>query len=120
MAQLPYLETPYVAELSFFKKIENVGGELEKEKFADERIKSPFFFLLEIRELENSGELAVSFYDKEGKRVKRKVFSFGEDGQYYEYILFFDSVAGLTAGKYRYTIFLNDRLIYGAFFDITE
>jgi hypothetical protein len=74
---------------------------------------------LEIKELENSGELRVNFYDKEGKRVNRKTFPFGEDGQYYEYILFFDRVENLSPGKYRYTLFLNDRLIYEDLIDIS-
>lgn len=112
MAQLPYLEYPHVAKIGFFKKIENLDDRLKKEAFKDDRIRSPFFFLLEVKDIENSGELAVSFYDKDGKRAARKVFAFGEDGQYYEYILFFDQVENLPPGKYHLTVFLNDKLIY--------
>ena len=73
---------------------------------------SPFYFLLEIKEIENSGELTVNFYDKDGKRVQQKTFVFGAAGQYYEYILFFDKVENLAPGKYRCAVFLNNTLIY--------
>jgi hypothetical protein len=120
MSQLPYLELPYVAKIEFYKNVENRNGKLEKTGFKDGRITSPFHFLLEIKELENSGELAVIFYDKEGERVSRKAFGFGEDGQYYEYILFFDKVENLSPGKYRYTVFLNNKLIYENHIDISN
>lgn len=120
MSQLPYLEYPYVAKIEFYKKVENRDGKLEKTGFKEGRITSPFYFILEVKELENSGELALNFYDKEEKRVSRKAFGFGEDGQYYEYILFFDRVENLTPGKYRYTVFLNDTLIYESHIDINN
>ncbi len=119
IAQLPYLEYPYVAKIGFYYKVENINGRLKKETFKDDRIRSPFFFLLEVKDIENSGELAVSFYDKDGKRAARKVFAFGEEGQYYEYILFFDQVENLPAGKYHMTVFLNDKLIYEDHIDVS-
>ncbi len=39
-------------------------------------------------------------------------FQFGEDGKYYEYIIFTDKVSEFQAGKYRYIIFINKTLIY--------
>lgn len=120
MAQLPYLEHPYVAKIEFYENVENRDGKLEKTGFKKGRIISPFYFVLEVKELENSGELAVNFYDKEGKRVNRKAFGFGEDGQYYEYILFFDKVENLAPGNYRYAVFLNNKLIYENRIDISK
>ncbi|MFC2155483.1 hypothetical protein ACFLRB_03200 [Acidobacteriota bacterium] len=120
MAQLPYLEYPHVAKIGFYKKIENRDGKLKKEAFNEDKIRSPFFFLLEVKDIENSGELAVKFYDKDGKRAARKVFAFGEEGQYYEYILFFDYVENLPAGTYHMTIFLNGKLIYEDHIEVNE
>jgi len=120
MAQLPYLEYPHVAKIGFYKKVENIDGKLKKEAFKGDIVCSPFFFLLEVKEIENSGELAISFYDKDGKRTARKVFAFGEEGQYYEYILFFDYVENLPAGTYHMTIFLNDKLIYEDHIEVSE
>jgi hypothetical protein len=115
MEQLPLLSYPYVSEVEFLKEVKNINGKAKKTPFDHDRITSPFHFFLKIKEIENNGTLAVVFYedaDKTGKKVAEKTFFFGEPGKYYEYIIFFDQVEGLTPGKYRCVVFLNQHLIY--------
>ena len=38
-------------------------------------------------------------------------FSFGEEGRYFEYIIFIDRMNNLKPGKYRYGVFLNNLLL---------
>lgn len=119
-AQLPFLDYPYAAQIGFYQEVKNNAGKLEKERFKDNRVTSPFYFVLEVKDVENSGKLTVNFYDKDGNRAARNEFSYGEDGQYYEYILFFDKVESLKSGEYRYAIFLKDKLIYEDHITISE
>jgi hypothetical protein len=115
VAQLPVLSHPYVAEVEFLKEVTNVNGKAKKQQFDNNRITSPFYFFLKVKEIENNGTLAMIFYEdskKSSKKVAEKTFLFGESGKYYEYIMFFDQVEGLTPGKYRYVIFLNQHLLY--------
>ncbi len=119
-AQLPLINYPYVAEFEFYQHIENVNGKLKKTGFEGGQVISPFYFLLKVKEIENSGKMTVLFYDSEGSNAARRAFAFGEQGQYYEYILFFDRIDGLAPGKYRCAIFLNDSLIYEDYCNIGQ
>ena len=101
-----------MSEIEFFEDISNLQGKLKKTKFKKGFIFSPFYFLLKIKELEDSGSVRVCFYKKNSQKVTEKKFPFGTDGQYYEYVLFFDQIKDLGPGKYRYAIFLNYRLIF--------
>jgi hypothetical protein len=73
---------------------------------------------LKLSEIEDNGSVKIVFYengeksDKRKKKVVEKEFEYGQAGKYYEYILFFDKVEGLEAGKYRYAIFCKGRLVY--------
>ncbi len=113
--QLPLLSAPYVSEVEFLKEVRNANGKAKKKYFEEGRVTSPFYFFLKVKEIENDGVLRMVFYespDKSQKQVVEKVFQFGKAGKYYEYILFFDRVEGLSFGDYRYAVFLNQRLIY--------
>jgi len=115
-AYLPRVEYPYVAEMEFLKEVKNVNGKAKKKHFKEDRITSPFYFLLKLKELENEGVIAVCFYGGEGKgsnvKIVEKTFQFGKPGKYYEYVIFFDRVEVSRPGKYRYAVFYNGRLIY--------
>lgn len=117
---LPFIDYPYAAGFEFYQRIENVAGKLEKTEFEDDKITSPFYFLLEVKEIENSGTMTVLFYDSSGKKVAQRAFHFGEQGQYYEYILFFDKIDGLPPGNYRFTVFYNASLLYEDRFTIAR
>ncbi|MCP5049481.1 MAG: hypothetical protein GY940_20085 [bacterium] len=116
MAQLPAIEYPYVAEIEFLKEVKNIDGKAKKKRFKQNRITSPFYFFLKIKEIENNGTVRVAFYGtgntSDNTLAAEKQFNFGQPGKYYEHIIFFDQVKGLKEGKYRYAIFYNDRLIY--------
>jgi len=121
--QLPLLSHPYVSEVKFLKEVKNVNGKAKKTPFDHDRLTSPFYFFLKIKEIENNGTLAVVFYENAettGKKVAEKTFFFGEPGKYYEYIIFFDQVEGLSPGKYRCVVFLNQHLIYECQLSINE
>lgn len=47
------------------------------------------------------------------------MFDFGEEGKYYEYILFVDKIKNLSPGSYRYGIFLNEDLMLAESFKVT-
>ena len=113
--QLPLMSYPYVSHVEFLKKVKNENGKAKKERFNNDRIVSPFYFFLKIREIENNGTLVMVFYedsDKSNQKVVDKTFHFGEEGKYYEYIIFFDQVRELSPGSYRYVVFFNQHLIY--------
>jgi hypothetical protein len=119
--QLPAIEYPYMAEIEFLKEVKNVNGKARKKRFKQDRVIGSFYFYLKIKEIENSGTVKVYFYSSrnqgkgqklsESKEVEKK-FRFGQTGKYYEYIIFFDRVEGLKAGKHQYAIFINDTLLY--------
>lgn len=114
-SQLPVMTAPYVAEMDFFKEVKNVGGKAERERFKDNRITNPFYFYLKINDMENDGRVRVVFYkvrNKETAIIAEKHFRFGKPGKYYEYIIFFDRIDSAEAGKHRYAVFVNDRLLY--------
>ncbi|MCP5102355.1 MAG: hypothetical protein GY950_03200 [bacterium] len=120
---LPQVSYPYVAEMNFFKEVKNVNGKAKKKRFKDDRVTSPFYFLLKIKEIENSGTVTVRFYESlktTGRRAAERSFQFGKPGKYYEYVMFFDRVEELSPGRYRYTIFYNGRLLYDDFLDIAK
>jgi hypothetical protein len=125
--QLPVIEHPYVSEMEFLKEVKNVNGKAKKKRFKQERVTSPFYFLLKIKEIENSGEVTVVFYsnttaEKENEQAKNDVppmqkavekrFNYGQPGKYYEYIIFFDRVDSLQPGTHRYAVFINGHLLY--------
>lgn len=117
VAQLPMVNYPFVSEVEFLKEVRNVNGKAKKKQFKNDRITSPFYIFIKIREIEDSGTLAIRFYGKgdgesEGTRMEERTFQFGEDGKYYEYIIFFDRIEGLSAGAYRYAIFFRGKLLY--------
>jgi hypothetical protein len=69
--------------------------------------------------MEDSGTVQIRFYPATQNKEKaepvklvEKEFYFGQSGKYYEYIIFFDQVEGLSPGSYRYAIFCNNKLIY--------
>lgn len=114
---LPVVSYPYISNVEFLKEVRNVDGKPRKKKFKNNRIISPFYFFIKIKDIENSGELRVVFYEKpdeKGKEAKavEKHFQCGEEGKYYEYIIFFDTIEGLSAGVHTYAFFFNDKLIY--------
>ena len=115
-AYLPRVEYPYVAEMEFLKEVKNVNGKAKKKHFKEDRITSPFYFFLKVKEIENDGTVTVCFYGGEGKgsnvKIVEKTFQFGKPGKYYEYVIFFDRVEVPRPGKYRYAVFYNGRLIY--------
>jgi len=130
---LPQVSYPYVAEMDFLKEVKNVDGKAKKKRFKDDRVTAPFYFLLKVKEIENSGTIAVRFYETVetgqvsdaakpegvmGRQVQERVFQFGQPGKYYEYIIFFDRVEGFSPGKYRYGVFYNDKLIYENYLDV--
>lgn len=136
---LPQVSYPYVAEMDFLKEVKNVNGKAKKKRFKDNRITAPFYFLLKVKEMENSGAIAVRFYETietgqagqtgqageavkpegvMGRQVQEKMFEFGQPGKYYEYIIFFDRVEGFSPGKYRYGVFYNNKLIYENYLDV--
>jgi hypothetical protein len=131
---LPQISYPYVAEMEFLKEVKNVNGKAKKKKFKDDSIYSPFYFLLKIKEIENTGTITVRFYESKsnkntktvkknerfGKWVTEKSFQFGKPGKYYEYVIFFDRVEDLAPGRYRYSVFYNDTLIYEDYIEIKE
>jgi hypothetical protein len=125
--QLPLLSSPYVSEVEFLKEVINDNGKAKKKRFDNDRITSPFYFFLKVKEIENNGTLAVVFFEstdntnkEAGKKVAEKEFSYGQQGKYYEYIIFFDRVEGLSPGNYRYGIFLNQHLIYEGLVRVAE
>jgi hypothetical protein len=129
---LPQVNFPYVAEMNFFKDIKNVDGKAKTTRFKDGLVHSPFYFLLKVKEIENSGTVTVRIYEGNsqpastkppphaGKQVEERIFNFGEEGKYYEYIIFFDQIDNLLPGKHRYAVFYNEKLIFEDSFNITE
>ena len=125
--QLPLLSSPYVAEVEFLKEVINDNGKAKKKRFESDRITSPFYFFLKVKEIENNGTLSVVFFEsaddknkEAGKKVAEKGFSYGQAGKYYEYIIFFDRIEGLSPGNYRYGVFLNQHLIYEGLVRVAE
>jgi len=115
--QLPEVNYPYISEVEFLKEVRNDNGKARKTPFKNGRITSPFFIFVKIREIEDSGMLAIRFYGSDdkgggGERMEERTFRFGEDGKYYEYIIFFDRIDGLAAGEYRYAVFFRGKLLY--------
>lgn len=120
---LPQVSYPYVAEMDFLKEVKNVNGKARKKRFKNDRITAPFYFLLKVNEIENNGTITVRFYETGpavdmGRRVMERMFQFGQPGKYYEYVIFFDQVEGIHAGKYRYAVFYNNKLIYENFVEV--
>ncbi len=130
---LPQVSYPYVAEMDFLKDVKNVNGKAKKKRFKDDRITVPFYFLLKVKEIENSGTITVRFYEASGpgqvgevgkpegvmgRQVMERMFQFGQPGKYYEYIIFFDRVEGFSPGKSRYGVFYNNKLIYENYLDV--
>jgi hypothetical protein len=98
--------------MEFVRSAENDNGKVKTERFKDDIVRSPFFFVLKIKEIENSGTITVKFYDSRNRQVEEKNFRFGEPGKYYEYIICFDAVISLAPGAYRYAVFYDTGLIY--------
>ncbi|MCU0287927.1 MAG: hypothetical protein MUF15_16240 [Acidobacteria bacterium] len=115
---LPQVSYPYVAEMDFLKEVKNINGKARKKRFKDDRVTVPFYFLLKINDIENNGTITVRFYEtydspgSMGRQVMERLFQFGQSGKYYEYVIFFDQVEGIRAGKYRYAVFYNNKLLY--------
>ncbi len=110
--QLPQVNYPYVSEMEFYKEVKNVDGKARKKRFKGDRGIPPVHFDRKVKEMENEGTVFVRFYNEEKELAAEREFFYGETGKYYEYIIFFDVVEELKAGKYRYTIFFNEKLIY--------
>lgn len=112
---LPQVDFPYLSEMEFLKEVRNVNGKAKKRRFKGDRVRSPFYFLLKVKEIENSGTITVRFYKGESSEnltAAERTFRFGQEGKYYEYVIFFDRVEVPEPGKYRYAVFYNTRLIY--------
>lgn len=112
---LPQVDFPYLSEMEFLKEVKNVNGKAKKRRFKGDRVKSPFYFFLKVKEIENSGTITVRFYkgkSPENLKSAERTFQFGQEGKYYEYVIFFDRVEVPEPGKYRYAVFYNNRLIY--------
>lgn len=123
MKHLPFLASPYVSEIEFLREVKKVNGKAKKKFFKDNLITSPFYFYIKIKEIENSGIVKIIFYEKQDKnwiqRIEQKI-KYGQQGKYFEYIIFFDRVSGLLPGKYRYIIFINQHVIYENQIDIQK
>jgi hypothetical protein len=112
---LPQVDFPYLSEMEFLKEVKNVNGKAKKRRFKGDKVRSPFYFFFKVKEIENSGTITVRFYkgeSSENLKTMERTFQFGEEGKYYEYVIFFDRVKVPTPGKYRYAVFYNNRLIY--------
>jgi hypothetical protein len=112
---LPQVDFPYLSEMEFLKEVKNVNGKAKKRHFKGDKVRSPFYFFLKVKEIENSGTITVRFYKEESSeslKTAERTFQFGEEGKYYEYVIFFDRVEVPASGKYRYAVFYNNRLIY--------
>ncbi len=109
--QLPFLNDPYISEILFLKNIKNSNDKIKKISFKNNKITSPFFLYLKLKEVENKNKLFVKFY-KKNKLKTELSFEFGEDGKYYDYIIFTDKVGLLKSGKYRYIVFINNKNIF--------
>jgi hypothetical protein len=90
MEQLPLISYPYISEMEFLQEVKNIDGRAKKTTFKHDRITSPFYFLLKIKEVENNGVLTVCFFTtanveagESDKKVAEKTFHFGEAGKYY-------------------------------------
>lgn len=118
--QLPQVNYPYISEIEFYKEVKNVDGKARKKRFKGDRIIPPVHFFLKINEMENEGTVFVRFYDEAKTLAAEREFYYGETGKYYEYIIFFDVVEELKPGKYRYTIFFNEKLIFEEQLEIHE
>lgn len=46
------------------------------------------------------------------------IFRFGEQGKYYEHIIFIDKLSVLLPGQYRYAVFLNEYLTYEGYINV--
>lgn len=68
-------------------------------------------------EVVNAGDAAKP-EESMGRQVVERTFQFGQPGKYYEYVIFFDRVDGINAGKYQYAVFYNDKLIYESFLNV--
>ncbi len=66
---------------------------------------------LKLKEVENNNKLFIKFYKKNDLKTELS-FEFGEDGKYYDYIIFTDKVRFLKPGRYRYIVFINDKNIF--------
>lgn len=118
---LPLIGYPYAAEMEFLQEVRNENGHARRKRFPDDRVVSPFYFLLKVKEIENDGIITVRFYKVEkklekegqpaGEMAARREFRFGQTGKYYEYVQFFDRVDELSPALYRYAVFLNEKLI---------
>jgi hypothetical protein len=63
----------------------------------------------------NLDHFCVVRYEKNGREL---FFPFGENGKYYEYIVFIDKIRNFEPGDYRFAIFLNDRLMLEDSFEV--
>jgi hypothetical protein len=75
---LPQVSYPYAAEMDFLKDVKNINGKAKKKRFKDDRVTAPFYFLLKVKEIENSGTIAVRFYETV---EAGQVGQFGQSGQ---------------------------------------
>ncbi len=62
----------------------------------------------------NLHHFRYEYYEK----ARELNFRFGEDGKYYEYIIFIDKINLLKPGKYRYGIFLNGYLLHQNYLNV--
>lgn len=113
MKKFPLINYPYVENFELLKHLEYSNEKIiNKKKFKNKQISMPCFFLLKVAELENKGTIALVFYNKNNRRISRRVFEYGKPGGYYKSIVLWGKIAELKQAKYRYCIFYNSEIIY--------
>lgn len=115
------MQYPYVENFELLEHLEYADDKItNKKKFKNKQISMPCFFLLKVAELENTGTIALVFYNKSNRRISRRVFEYGKPGGYYNSILFWGKITELKEGKYRYCIFYNSHIIYEGEVELPE
>lgn len=121
MKKFPLMSYPYVESFELLEHLEYADDKIiNKKKFKNKYISMPCFFLLKVAELENTGTVALVFYNKDKRRISRRVFEYGKQGSYYKSIVFWGEITELKQGKYRYCIFYNEEIIYEGSVELPE
>ena len=94
----------------FLKKIIVHENSVEKIFFKD-KISSPFFIYLELKDVEGQGFFLLKLYNKK-REIYRKKFIFGKKGKIYDSIIVWDRIEIKKYNKLKWAIFYNKNLIY--------
>ncbi|MBN1197369.1 MAG: hypothetical protein JXA62_08180 [Candidatus Aminicenantes bacterium] len=108
---LPLLEDPHVCELTALQEIRADEYHLDRKEFANGRVRTPFYLLVRICDVEGAGKARISVYREGGQLLHESVFPFGEPGRYYSHIICYERHTSLVPGTYRVVVFLNGHLL---------